>query len=59
VEGKNKNDTSKNRGDWNHFKIIQEIFEEQTWKVRYEGTTANSHIMHCACTSESSNVKVK
>jgi len=32
VEPKNKSDTSKNRGDWNHFKIIHKIPEQRTGK---------------------------
>jgi len=59
MEVKNKNDTNKNRGNWDHFKIIQKIFEENTWKARHQGPTANSQIMHCACTLESSIVKVQ
>jgi hypothetical protein len=30
---KNKSDTSNNRGDWNHLKIIQKIPERHNWKV--------------------------
>ena len=32
VEGKNKGDTSNNRGDWDHFKIIQKILMQHTTK---------------------------
>jgi len=56
---KNKNYTNKNRGNWNHFKIIQKIFEGHTWKERHQEPTANNHIMHCACTWESSNFKAQ
>jgi len=30
VQCKNKRDTSNNRGDWNHFKIVQTVVEQQT-----------------------------
>jgi len=33
VERKNKGDTSKNRGDWNYFKVIQKISEQLTRKT--------------------------
>jgi hypothetical protein len=39
VECKNKGDTSNNRGNWNHFKILQKISEQHTRKARYQGTT--------------------
>jgi hypothetical protein len=32
VEGKNKGDTSNNRSDWAHFKIIQKIHKQDTRK---------------------------
>jgi hypothetical protein len=32
VEGKNKGDTSNNRSDWDHFKIIQKIHKQHTRK---------------------------
>ena len=32
VEGKNKGDTSSNRSDWDHFKIIQKIHKQHTRK---------------------------
>jgi hypothetical protein len=59
VERKNICDTSNNRGNWNRLKIIQKIPEQRTGKARNEGTTENSHIGHCANTSESTNVKVE
>ena len=59
VEGKNKGDTSNNRSDWDHFKIIQKIHKEHTRRPCSEGTTENSHIGHCTHTSESANVKVQ
>jgi hypothetical protein len=57
VECKNKCDISKNWGNWNHFKIIQKIFDQQSGKALNQGTTKNSHIGHCARTSESTNIK--
>jgi len=33
MECKNKVDTSNNRGDWDYFKVIQKIREEQTGKT--------------------------
>jgi len=50
-------DTSNKRGNWNHLKIIQIIPEQQTRKERH--TTKNSHIGHCTCTLESTDVKVQ
>ena len=32
VEGKKKGDTSNNRSDWDHFKIIQKIHKQHTRK---------------------------
>jgi hypothetical protein len=59
VECINKSDTSNNKGNWNHLKIIQKIPEQHTGKARNQGTTENSHIGHCTHTSESTNVKVQ
>jgi len=59
VVGKNKGDTSNNRSDWDHFKIIQKIRKKLTRKPGSEGTTENSHTGHCTHTSESANVKVQ
>jgi hypothetical protein len=56
---KNKCDTSSNRGNWNHFKIIKKIPEQHTGKARNQGTTENSHIGHCTHTSGSTNAKVQ
>ena len=36
VECESKSDTKNNRGNWNHFKIIQEIPGERTGKVRVQ-----------------------
>jgi hypothetical protein len=59
VEYKNKCDTSNNRDNWNHFKIIEKIPEQRTGKARNQGTTENSHIGHCTHTAESTDVKVQ
>jgi hypothetical protein len=48
-----------NRGNWNHLKIIQKIPELYTGKARSQGTTENSHIVHCTHTAESTNVKAQ
>jgi hypothetical protein len=56
MECKNKNDTSHNRGEWNHLSIIQTVPEEHTGKAGNQGTTANSHIGQCTHTSESTVV---
>ena len=45
--------------NWDHFKVIQKIREQHTWKTWSQGTTENSHIGHCTHTSESTNVKVQ
>jgi hypothetical protein len=34
VECKNKGDSSNNRRDWDHFKVIQKIWEQHTRKSR-------------------------
>ena len=44
MEDKNKSDTSNNRGNWNHLKIIQKIPEQHTTKAQNQGTAENSHI---------------
>jgi len=59
MECKNKNDTSHNRGEWNHLSIIQTVPEEHTGKARNQGTTANSHTGQCTHTSESTDVMVQ
>jgi hypothetical protein len=38
VEYKNKSDTSNNRSDWNHFKIIKKTPAQHTGKAEYQGT---------------------
>jgi hypothetical protein len=37
-----KANTSHNRGNWNHLRIIQEIPVQHTRKARIQGTTENS-----------------
>jgi hypothetical protein len=43
----NKSDTSNDKGNWNHVKIIQKMPEQHTVKAWYQGTTENSRIWHC------------
>jgi hypothetical protein len=59
VRCKNKSDTSNNRANWKHLKIIQKIPGQHTGKVRYPRTAENSHIGHCTHTSESTHLKVQ
>ena len=59
VECKNRDDTSNNRSNWDHLKIIQKISEQHTWKAWDHITTENSYIGHRTHTSESANVKVQ
>jgi hypothetical protein len=59
VECKNKGDASDNRGNWNHFIIVEKILEQQTRKARSQGTTENSYIGHSTHTAESINVEAQ
>jgi hypothetical protein len=59
VECINESDTSNNRDNWNHLKIIQKIPEQHTGKARNQRSTENSHIRHCTNTAESTNAKVQ
>jgi hypothetical protein len=59
VECKNKSDTTNNRGNWNHLKIIQKIPEQHNGKLQNQGATENSHVEHCTYTLERTNVKVQ
>jgi hypothetical protein len=43
--------------NWNHFKILQNIFEQHTRKAQYQGTTENSYTGHSTHTAESANVE--
>jgi len=56
---KNKSDTSNNRGNRNHPRIIQKIPEQHTGKAQNQGTAANSHIGRYTRISRSTNVKVQ
>jgi hypothetical protein len=46
-------------GNCNHLTIIQKIPEQHTGTALNQGTTENSHIVHCTHTAESTNVKVQ
>jgi hypothetical protein len=59
VECKNTGDASNNRSNWNHFKILQKMFEQRNGKARYQGTTENSYIGHSTHTAESANVEAQ
>jgi len=59
MDRKNKSDTSNNRGNRNHLRIIQKNPEKLTGKGQHQGTAANSHIVHCTLISRSTNVKVQ
>jgi len=51
--------TIMNKGNWNHPRITQTIPIKHTRKARHQGTTNNSHIVHCTHTLESTDVKVQ
>jgi hypothetical protein len=59
VECKNKRDASNNRGNWNHFKILQKILEQHTRKAQNQGTRENSYVGHSTHTAESANVEAQ
>jgi hypothetical protein len=59
VNCKNKSDTSNNRGNRSHLKIIQKIPEQHTGKAQNQGTAANSHIGQCTRISRRTDVKVQ
>jgi hypothetical protein len=42
-----KSDTSYNRGNWDHLKIIQKITKQHIRKVLNHITTRNNHAGHC------------
>ena len=54
-----KNDTSNNRGIWNHLKIIRTVPERHTGKTLNQRSIINSHTGHCAHYYKSTNVKVQ
>ena len=56
VKCRNKIDTSSNRGNWYHPKIIQKLPEQHTKKA-HQGTTESSHTGHCSHILQSTNVK--
>jgi hypothetical protein len=45
-----------NRGNWNHFKVLQNILEQRTRKAR---TTKHSYTGHSTHTAGSANVEVQ
>jgi hypothetical protein len=53
-----KGDTT-NKGNWNHIKSVQTLFQQRTWKARNQRTTENIHTGQCAHIAESTNVKVQ
>jgi hypothetical protein len=56
----NKGDTSNNRGNSDHLKIIQKVRDQCIWKALHQQITKkNSHVCHCANTSESTTVNVQ
>ena len=59
VEREIKSDTSNNRGNWNHLKIIQTVPQKHTEKARIKELQKNSDSGHCTHTSQSTNVKVQ
>jgi hypothetical protein len=59
VKCKNTGDSSNNKINCNHFKILQKILEQHTRKARYQGTTENSYIGHTTHTAESANVEAQ
>jgi hypothetical protein len=56
---KRRVDTVNNRGNWNHFHIVQNISGQHAWKAGHQGITGNSYIGHWAHTSGSATVKVQ
>jgi hypothetical protein len=56
---KDEGNTSNNRGNWNHLKIIQKTPEQYTGKARNYGTTESSYIGHCTYTAGSAIVQVQ
>ena len=58
MERKRKSDTSQNRRNWNHLRIIQKIPEQHIGKVRYQGITERKgHIWSLQPASESTSFK--
>ena len=46
-------------GNWNRFRIIQNMPQQRTGKAQNQGTTENSHIARGTHTSDSIDVKVR
>jgi hypothetical protein len=59
VKCEDKCDTSNNRDNCNHLRIIQKIPEQRTGKARNRRTRENSEIGHWTHTVESTNVKAE
>jgi hypothetical protein len=47
VACKKKSDASSNRDNWVHLKIMHEVSEQYTCKVRSQGNRENCHTGHC------------
>jgi hypothetical protein len=58
MECKNKGDNNNDKGNWHHSEIFAKIPEQHAGKTRIQGNTENSHIGHCTCTAECTNIKV-
>ena len=56
---KTKSDTSNNRGNQKHLRIIQKISEQHIGKAQHQGTRKNYHTGHCILTFESAIVEVQ
>ena len=48
-----------NTGNCNHLKIIQTVPEQHTWTALHQGTTDNSHTVHCTHIAESAGVQMQ
>ena len=59
VECESQSGTGTNRGDWDHFRITQTVFELHTGNARNYGTTENSHTGHCTPTVPRAAVKME
>jgi len=59
VECKNKSDTSNYKSQLEPSHIIQKIPDQQTGRIRNQGTAEYSHIGHCTHTAEGADVKVQ
>ena len=59
LERKHKSDISNNRGNWNHFIIIQKIPDQHNRKAWNQWTEKKSLTGHYRHTTESTNMKVQ